>query len=392
MGLLKALVVGGLAAGGAAVVYAIATTETAQRVVAAEGRMARGVVRKAAQMITGISQKQLDKIAKYNLAALVEQYRGTVPFGAAMAIFEHESGFEALLYNYYVKDRQGNPVLDAKGRKILKQAMATPGAAPVARWTLANQDHPELNGGFAFDPHAVGEGQILDDLRIKGGFKFGGVALPYLTDLVDPEKNVHASLANLNAEIAKYGIAAKAGGDPWLLNALTYWIHANGVATLVGGRGKPGAFSKITGAVTWGALAALPWGQAGWWVLSNSIAGIAAAADRAKVWEAAKASLLGQAAPVNAAAGSFVAAPVDPSAPGVPPVVPVECEPAPDDATVGRADRGAPVPGRDRQPDIDALLAQIEQAEMARDLATAADLRAQLAALTGDGGDGGNAA
>ena len=266
-------------------------------------------------MITGIDQGELDRIAKYNLAALVEQYRGAVPFGAAMAIFEHESGFEALIYNYYVKDRQGHPVLDAKGRKILKQATATPGAVPVTRWTLGNQDHPELNGGFAFDPHAVGAGQILDDLRIKGGFKFGGVALPYLTDLIDPAKNVHASLANLNGQIAKYDIAAKAGGDPWLLNALTYWIHANGAGTLVGGQGKAGAFSKIAGAVTWGALTALPWGQAGWWVLSNSVSGIAKTADRAAIWEAAKASLLGQS--TNAAAGSFVAAPVEP----------IECDP-----------------------------------------------------------------
>ena len=283
------------------IVYAVTREEEVAAAVATVThevrRGAQAVERRMARMITSNWQAQRDKIAKYHIAELTQKYHGIVPFGTALAIFEHESDFEALIYNYYVKDRQGNLVRDEKGNKILRRETATPGATPVVRWTLANQDHPELNGGFAHDPHAVGLGQILDDLRLNAKPKmgFGGVALPYLTDLIDPEKNIHASLANLNNELIKWGIAAKAGKDSWLLSALTYWVHANGSGTLVGGRGKDGGFSQIKGPVTWAALAALPWGTGNLWALGNPVVGIARAANRAATWQAARAVLLGQA-------------------------------------------------------------------------------------------------
>jgi hypothetical protein len=288
--------------------------------------------RRMADALGGITQGQLDRIAKYGIVSLVEKYRGAVPFGVALAMVEHESNFEPLIYNYY-------PVENGKkNTKKLGRAFAKPAAPLVAKWTAATP------GPCEFDPHACGLLQILDQIRVDQG-GYGGVKLPYLNDLFDPAKNLHAALAGRDSD-ARRIVAVVPGVSGALLAALIYMAHAEGLGKLVGGRGKAGAFDKLKSAgqaVTWVNLCALPWGAAGWWTLGNRLSGIAKTAARAAVWEEARPRLV---------SGVPVAVGADASAPVVAPPDPAE-----------------------------ALLMAVQAAEMERDLVTATALRAQLEQL-----------
>lgn len=281
------------------------------------------VGRKVAQMLTGITQPKLDNINKYNIAALANHYGPDIPFGLKMAMIEHESAdtFDPLIYNYYVKDYSknpdGEPVVNEKGKKILRSTRATPGAAPVVRWLAANRAEPMKNGGFAYDPHAVGLLQILDNIRInppKGQpFNYGGVPLPYLNDLIDPEKNIKAALAGAQANAKT--IKGRGVTDEDLLGRLIYFAHAEGIYRLAKEGGKyPSAFAKLEAlgkAIIWDNIKALPWGTVGWWALGNpgAFVGVPRVSDRAPTWEVAKANLLAQAQPLTVAAGQEIGSP-----------------------------------------------------------------------------------
>ena len=297
-------------------------------------RGARKVAQRMSEALGGgITQDQVDRIQQYNIAALVQQYMGRVPFGVAMAMCEHESNFRPLRYNYYPVEN------GVKNTNKLGQADARPGAPLVTKWAQA------WDGGCEFDPHACGVLQILDDIRNKQNGSYGGVKLPYLNDLFDAEKNIHAALAGRDSDASSIlAIVPSASGA--LLAALIYMAHAEGLGKLTGGK-FPGAFAKLKAAgqeVTWANIAALPWGAAGWWKLGNRLSGIAKTAARAAVWEEAKARLL-------AGAGA---------------------------AAVGAEPDTLPPPDP-----VEALLMAAQAAEIERDLPLAADLRAKLDLLTG---------
>jgi hypothetical protein len=356
---LKALLIGGGAVLTGGVIYVVATSDDddVRAVVAATDRAVTAAVKKGRQivteLITGIKQGQIDNIIKYGIADHLETYRGRVPWATGATMIEHESAatFDPYIYNYY-------PVVNGvkAARATPGAARATPGAPLVTVWRQAG------DGGCEHDPHACGLGQILDNIRInppKGQpFNYAGVPLPYLNDLFDAATNIHAIMAGAQHNAA--AIAAAGVTDPTLMGLLIYLAHAEGLGVLTGGK-YPGAFAmlkQLGKALTWANLVALPWGTAGFWTIHNSLSGVARTIARTSIWAAAEAQLKG----TPAVAGS-------------------------DDPAAGRADRGAPVPGLDTQPIIDALLVEVQQAELARDLVTAADRRAQLDALTG-GGDG----
>ena len=330
------LIVGGAALLGGGITLAArsksvttAAQVVATKIVAAE----RGVVRKVAKM--AISNDVLDNFTKHNLFALIEQTRTDPKTGVAFppslaaAMIEIESTGDPGIFNYY-PNGVGKP------------------PKKVGHW------HPgdPLPDGTNGQPNAWAAGLVQIIRKYPRGLT--------LAQRLDPLKSLQVIMPEWRTFYARASSAGLSGVPLW---AAVYFAHNQGAGSQQKALGN--LASGFEAAVT----AASPSG-------ARALAVALAVAARVPVWAAL------QATATNAAAGSFVAAPVDPSAPVVPPVTPVECEPS--DATVGRADRGAPVPGRDRQSDIDALRVQIEQAEMARDLATAAALRAQLAALTGD--------
>jgi hypothetical protein len=249
-------------------------------------QQAATAVRKGArELMSGIKDQQLEQIARYDLARLVELYRGAVPFGVALAMMEHESNFDPTIYNWY-RYKSDSPGAD---HVLLKNEKGKPTlGSPNGH---AGEGGPWADGLCAHDPHACGLYQILDSLR-KSYPKVDGKT-PTTAELFTPEINVQCALKTRSSEAAK--LAGYAGGDPVLLAALIYMAHAEGLGKLTGGKGKPGAFSKLKEqgkAITWENLAALPWGASGWWALGNRLSGIAATAARAAVWESAKAQLL----------------------------------------------------------------------------------------------------
>lgn len=282
------------------------------------------VGRKLAQVITDLKPPKLALINQHNIAGLVNAYKGDVPFAVAMAIIEHESQFRPYRYNYYVKDYSKNPkgemVKGANGKYILKQTDATPGAPLVEEWLPENRGDKMKNGGFEFDPHAVGLTQIRDDLRInwskdKDGVKrshkpygYNGFPLPYLNDLIDPEKNIRASMRSLSATAKKIREAVSPVPlNDEILGMLVYMAHAEGPFKVIDGKGAKhqGVLSALKQAakeVTWDNVLSLPWGSAGWWSWSNPKAptGIRGVGERVEIWEGAKKNLLAQARPVEA--------------------------------------------------------------------------------------------
>jgi len=318
----RSLLIGGLALGGGALI-ALALREreaiggAATLVVKEAKREAKKAVRKAAQTATGITQPKLDNINKYNIAALVNAIAPEISFGLKMAMIEHESAntFDPVIYNYYVKDYsvnpKGEPVKGKNGRKILKATRALPGAPLVEKWLPENRSDPMKNGGFQFDPHAVGLFQILDDIRINPRpgkpFNYGGVPLPYLNDLIDPEKNIRAALAGAQSNVKE--IKGNGVTDESLIDKLIYFAHADGIGRLTKGK-YPGAFMKLKElgkAINWENIKALPWGSAGWWAFGNPgiISGVEKVSRRAEAWEYAKKNLLDQSRPLAVAAGEY---------------------------------------------------------------------------------------
>jgi hypothetical protein len=169
----------------------------------------------------GSKKTPAENITDHNIWGHVKKH-GKFPPALFMAILDVETGgtFNPYIYNYYYK----KPGTQKKCKGV---ACATPGAGPVAEWKA------EGDGGFKYDPHAVGLGQILDCIRLKGkkGGKswpsYGDVSLPNLTDLVDPARNIEAVAGNLNLQWSR--IQAKAADAPdnvkW---ALLYLAHNQG--------------------------------------------------------------------------------------------------------------------------------------------------------------------
>ena len=276
-----------------------------------------------------ITQEQLEAIATHRVAEHVERFRGPhVPWPVAMVMAEHEDpSFSPLVYNYYRTDAQGNKTA------ALGIAYASPGSPPCARWARSG------DAGCAHDPHACGQYQILDSIRLAQG-GYGGVKLPYLNDLFDPEKNIQAALAGRSADAGR--LIAWGVEDPTLLALLLYLSHAEGIGVLIGGRyeGALARLKRLAKALTWVNLCALPWGEAGWWTIHNHLSGVAAAVARMPLWVAAESAL----------------------------------------KQGGAADE-LPQAEPDVRPHCDALIAEVQAAEMLRDLPRAAELRAQLEAL-----------
>ena len=354
----RSLFIGGLAVGGGIALAALALREREPlaRAAIAVHTASQEAVKKGARKVAetvkgitgGISQAKLEMILRYNIGALADAYRGSLSWGLVMAMIEHESAntFDPYIYNY--------TFVNPKTKKTsYPSARATQGAALVEEWKNPG------DGGFQHDPHAVGLLQILDRIRINldkkkvshKPFGYAGVPLPYLNDLVDPEKNVKAALAGANANAKKLK-AAVPGISGVLLDELIYWCHANGRGTLTGGE-YPGAFSKLKAAgqaITWANLVSLPWGVPGWWKLANKISGVAYVAGRATTWEKKKGGIV-QMGPPEPRVGAEAADPT---------MV----------ATI-------------TQSTVDVLIAEAQEAEMERDLDTAVALRAQVAALQG---------
>lgn len=283
-----------------------------------------------------ITKEQLANIATYGVADLVEDHRGEhVSWAVAMAMAEHEdTAFHPGIYNFYIPDPKGGKT------SHLGVAYAEPHAPLVTRWAKPG------DGGCAFDPHACGQYQILDQIRLDQG-GYGGVKLPYLNDLFDVAKNVQAALAARGRDAER--LVAAGVTDPTLFALLLYFAHAEGIGKLIGGKYE-GAFARLKREgkpLTWAALCALPWGEPGWWKLGNRLAGVAAAMQRVPLWRAAEPAIKGSA------------------------VVPAE---------------DLPEAEPDLRPREEALLAEVQAAEMMRDLTTAARLREELVALVGTEG------
>lgn len=276
-----------------------------------------------------ISQAQLDAIARHNTANIVEDVRRSVPWPLAMTVAEHEDPtFDPTCYNFYIVD----PETGHKTSHLGISYAAVVGAPLVTRWSNPG------DAGCQHDPHACGQFQVLDSLRIAQG-GYGGVKLPYLNDLFDLEQNARAALAGRDHDyqiLVSHGIT-----DATLLALCLYFAHAEGLGKLVGGKYE-GAFARLKHlgkAITWANLCALPWGEQGWWTLGNRMSGVAAAVARMPLWVAAE--------PVMKA-GATLAEEV--------PAVPV-----------------------DTRPRCDALICEVQAAEMARDLGLAAKLREEIA-------------
>lgn len=354
----RGLFIGGLAVGGGLALAALAFREREPlgRAAVAVHTKARAAVRKGVRKVTETVQKltgQIDpsyvqRIAQYNIAALVDQYRGNVPWAVAMAMCEHESEFDVTVYNYTFK----NP---STGKVSYPKTNAKPSDALVEVWEKPG------DAGCQHDPHACGLFQILDGIRInlakdKDGVRrphkpygYGGFPLPYLNDLFDPEKNIQAALKARSSEAA--AMASYAGGDSVFLAELIYFCHAEGKGKLTGGQ-YPGAFTKLKEAgkaINWKNLVALPWGATGWWSIGNQLSGIAAVAGRTAIWAKNQAKFL-------PTASDSVQAGADDTA---------------DDTMTPAV----------TQSTIDVLIAAAQEAEMERDLDTAAALRAQIDAL-----------
>lgn len=353
----RGLLIGGLVlGGGAALALALREREPLARAAIAVHTASQEAVRKGAIQVvdtvkgltSGASQTKFDLIAKHNIGAIVDAYRGSISWGLCMAMIEHESEFQPYIYNWYVYPDYADPSkphkIEGKPKFGKPNRLAVPGAPLVDRWRKRG------DGGFEFDPHAVGLLQILDNLRIEGGFKYGGVALPYLNDLIDPEKNIKAALAARNSD-AKRLKAAIPGVSGVLLDELIYWSHANGLGTLIGGKGKDGAFSKLKAAgqtITWANLAALPWGTPGWWTLHNKISGVAYVGGRAAYWEKQKGGIV---------------------------------QMGPPEPKVGAAPSSDNAVAHIMQSTVDVLIAEAKEAEDQRNFDTAAGLRTQVDAL-----------
>jgi hypothetical protein len=273
-----------------------------------------------------ITQAQLDAIAQHNTGNLVELYRLSVPWPVAMAMAEHEDPkFDPTIYNYYVVDPETGHKTDRLGI-----AYADQGAPMVALWRNPG------DAGCSHDPHACGQYQVLDSLRLKQG-GYGGVKLPYLNDLFDIEKNVHAALAGRDHDCGH--IIAAGVTDAHLLALFLYFAHAEGLGKLIGGQYE-GAFPRLKRlgkAITWANFCALPWGELGWWSLGNRLSGVAAAMERVPLWSAVE---------PHVKSGS-----------------PAEALPTLDP---------------DVRPRCDALIVEVQNAEMARDLVLASRLREEL--------------
>lgn len=282
--------------------------------------------------MASIPQEVLDRVAQYNIGVHVEQYRGKVPWPDAMAMGEHESEHDPLLYNYYPVEN------GVKNTKKLEQSRATPGAPPCARWTKPG------DGGCAHDPHACGDMQILDSIRLHDG-GYGGVKLPLLNDLFDAEKNIQAALAGRSRDYER--IMAAGVTDPVLLRLCGYLAHTEGLGVLIGGEHE-GALTRLKRegkALTWVNLCALPWGTPGFWTIHNRLSGVAKAMERAPLWAAAQAAIM-----------------------------------------QGAGADELPHAEPDTRPRCDALIAEVQAAEMARDLELAAQFREELVALVGPEG------
>jgi hypothetical protein len=207
-----------------------------------------------------ISKSTMARAMQYGIPQLVEQYRGAVPFGVGMAILEHESNFDPYVYNYYYV---------SGGKKKLGRARACQGCGTYG------------DGWFEHDPHAVGLGQILDYIRQKQG-GYAGVSMPKMTDLLDPAKNIHGSMAGAQTNL-KWLVANVGGGIPaTALATLIYAGHAEGG----GGMQKIASWAKGAGGVTIDVLKDYP-GH-----VYNRLSGLIAVGKRAMLWEAAKPAML----------------------------------------------------------------------------------------------------
>lgn len=208
-----------------------------------------------------ISKSTMTRAMQYGIPQLIEQYRGAVPFGVGAAILEHESNFDPFVYNYYY--------VGANGKKKLGRARACQGCGTFG------------DGWFEHDPHAVGLGQILDYIRAKQG-GYAGVSMPKMTDLIDPAKNIHGSLAGAQANL-KWLVANVGGGLPaTALATLIYAGHAEGG----GGMQKIAKWASGAGGLSIDVIKDYP-GK-----VYNRLSGLIAVGKRAMLWEAAKPAML----------------------------------------------------------------------------------------------------
>jgi hypothetical protein len=195
---------------------------------------------------------------QHNIPQLVEQYRGAVPFGVAMAIIDHETGgtFDPTIYNY-------------TGHGCTKKLC-------VGHWTGPGS---RIGGG------ANGLYQIMSHLI--GG---KGYDAPSVDSLFDPETNIRAALKARNSDLN--WIVKHAGSvSSVLLATLIYMAHAEGlgkVQTAV-------EWAKANGGLAWDVITSAPWVSSGKgkWRIYNRLSGLIAVGKRSLLWEAAKPQLLG---------------------------------------------------------------------------------------------------
>lgn len=259
----------------------IATTFTAAAVAAVVKRKAIGgaavsvattareVVQEAKQKVVHIveavggtlSAGTLRRAMQHNIPRLVEQYRGNLPFGVAMAMMERESSFDPTIYNY-------------TGNGCTKNLC-------VGHWTGPGS---RIGGG------ANGLYQIMSQYIKDYG-------VPSVDAAFDPETNIRGALKKRARDWDS--IVALVGVGP-LAFTLAYMAHAEG-------KGKVDtalAWAKDHGGYAWDVITAAPWiSGAAWkkagypkaqkpWVIFNSLSGIAKVGKRALLWEAAKPQLL----------------------------------------------------------------------------------------------------
>lgn len=215
----------------------------------------RAFVEKVKELTGDVTETQRERIRRYNIANLVEKYRGVIPWGVAMAMIEHESNFDPTIYNYWVTETGA----DGKSKKVLK----------VGHWTGPGT---RIGGG------ANGLFQIMSQYISADGKK--GYKAPSVESLFDPETNIRAALEVRNREWPK--LLALGVPAPFMPIAI-YMAHAEGL----GGAEKILGWAKSNGGITWGVVVKYP-GK-----VFNRLAGMAVTGARALLWEKHKDEFLG---------------------------------------------------------------------------------------------------
>ena len=266
----RILIVGGaVVVGGGLLAWLATREETAVVVTKVAARVRR---------MRGVQKYQLDRIAKYNIHTLVDQYRGRVPWATAMAMMAHESDFEPARYNYYknyadyttpgAKHELVGPPFDARGRaKGSLGGERVYGAQGAGKWG---------GGYFKYDPHAIGLYQILDNYITPGSTR--GYNVASTAAALDAEANIRAALEKRDAELGSQGSIPDES-----LPFITYLNHAEG-------KGKTDEilkWARANGGVTPAVLAKFP-GKMG-----NRMSGVISAMSDVPLWEDVEKQLRG---------------------------------------------------------------------------------------------------